>query len=79
MEYAREHMGEVQARRVYEYLRVNGGDRSFGAIWEDESNPLLGGLRNREAHRSGRCADCRTDDEVRGPRPFEGVTSDWWP
>ena len=26
VEYAREHMGEAQARRVYEYLRVNGGD-----------------------------------------------------
>ena len=136
VEYAREHMGKTEARQVYEYLRVNGGDptgervadidyqgnvhltqfwqgyslgnvrdRSFGDIWEDESNPLLRALRNREAHLSGRCGDCRyaevcrgasrlraltveddpfapdpqcylTDDEVCGPRPFDGLASD---
>ncbi|MFB6142354.1 MAG: TIGR04347 family pseudo-SAM/SPASM protein [Halorientalis sp.] len=97
VEYAREHLGEERARRVYEYLQVNGGDptgervadvdyqgnvhltqfwqgyslgnvrdRPFSAIWEDESNPLLAGLRNREAHLTGRCADCRYQSICRG-------------
>ncbi|MDS0282887.1 TIGR04347 family pseudo-SAM/SPASM protein [Haloarcula onubensis] len=105
VEYAREHMGEAQARRVYEYLRVNGGDptgervadidyqgnvhltqfwqgyslgnvrdRSFGAIWEDESNPLLRALRNREAHLSGRCADCRYAEVCRGASRLRALT-----
>jgi pseudo-rSAM protein/SPASM domain protein len=105
VEYAREQMGKAQARRVYEYLRVNGGDptgervadidyqgnvhltqfwqgyslgnvrdRSFGAIWEDESNPLLGALRNREAHLTGRCADCRYAEVCRGASRLRALT-----
>ena len=41
-------------------------DRPFGAIWEDESNPLLSKLRDREAHLTGRCATCRHRDICRG-------------
>ncbi|WP_247008716.1 TIGR04347 family pseudo-SAM/SPASM protein [Halorientalis litorea] len=97
VEYARENLGEAQARRVYEYLRVNGGDptgervadidyqgnvhltqfwqgyslgnvrdRSFGAIWEDESNPLLAALRERTDHLTGKCADCQYQSVCRG-------------
>jgi pseudo-rSAM protein/SPASM domain protein len=103
--YARENLGERQARRVYEYLRVNGGDptgervadidyqgnvhltqfwqgyslgnvrdRPFGAIWEDESNPLLRALRNRETHLTGKCADCRYRDICRGASRLRALT-----
>ena len=105
VEYARDRLGDQQARRVYEYLRVNGGDptgervadvdyqgnvhltqfwqgyslgnirdRPFGAIWEDDSNPLLGALRNREAHLSGKCADCRYADVCRGGSRLRALT-----
>ncbi|EMA16063.1 MULTISPECIES: TIGR04347 family pseudo-SAM/SPASM protein [Haloarcula] len=105
VEYAREHMSEAQAQRVYEYLRVNGGDptgervadvdyqgnvhltqfwqgyslgnvrdRSFGAIWEDESNPLLSALRNREEHLTGKCADCRYAEVCRGASRLRALT-----
>jgi pseudo-rSAM protein/SPASM domain protein len=97
VEYAREELGPAVADRVYDYLRVNGGDpagervadvdyqgnvhltqfwqgyslgnvrdRPFGRLWEDESNPLLRRLREREDHLSGRCADCRYREICRG-------------
>jgi pseudo-rSAM protein/SPASM domain protein len=97
VEYAREHLGEETAERVYRYLQANGGDptgervadvdyqgnvhltqfwqgyslgnvrdRPFSAIWEDDSNPLLDALRNREDHLTGKCADCKYQDICRG-------------
>ncbi|ESP89845.1 TIGR04347 family pseudo-SAM/SPASM protein [Candidatus Halobonum tyrrellensis] len=97
VEYARRHLGEAVAERVYDYLRRNGGDpagervadvdyqgnvhptqfwqgyslgnvrdRSFGDIWDDESNPLLRRLRHRSEHLNGRCADCRYREICRG-------------
>jgi pseudo-rSAM protein/SPASM domain protein len=105
VEYAREQMGDEQARHVYEYLQVNGGDptgervadidyqgnvhltqfwqgyslgnvrdRSFGAIWEDESNPILRTLRDREQHLTGRCQDCRYRDVCRGGSRLRALT-----
>jgi len=41
-------------------------DRPFGAIWEDESNPLLRALRNREKHLTGWCETCVCQDICRG-------------
>jgi pseudo-rSAM protein/SPASM domain protein len=97
VEYAREHLGRETAERVYQYLRVNGGDptgervadidyqgnvhltqfwqgyslgnvrdRPFSAIWEDDSNPLLRAMRDREERLSGRCGDCQYQDICRG-------------
>ncbi|MFB6073970.1 MAG: TIGR04347 family pseudo-SAM/SPASM protein [Haloarculaceae archaeon] len=105
VEYAREHLSAEQARRVYEYLRVNGGDpagervadvdyqgnvhltqfwqgyslgnvrdRPFGAIWEDESNPLLRGLRDRESRLAGRCGECRYREICRGGSRLRALT-----
>ncbi len=105
VEYAREHVGERQARRIYDYLRVNGGDptgervadvdyqgnvhptqfwqgyslgnvrdRPFGAIWDDESNPLLCGLRDRESRLNGYCADCRYKEVCRGASRLRALT-----
>ena len=60
-------VGNVHLTQFWQgYSLGNVRDRSFGAIWSDESNPLLNGLRNREEHLSGRCADCTYQDICRG-------------
>ncbi|TVT92841.1 SPASM domain-containing protein, partial [Haloferax volcanii] len=41
-------------------------DRPFGDIWDDESNPLLAKLREREEHLTGKCATCQYQDVCRG-------------
>ncbi len=48
------------------YSLGNVRDRPFGEIWDDESNPLLAALRNREEHLSGKCADCQYRSICRG-------------
>ncbi len=35
-------------------------------MWEDETNPLLRRLRDRDRHLSGRCARCRYRGICRG-------------
>lgn len=34
-------------------------DRPFGEVWEDTSNPLMAGLKDRKSLLKGRCADCK--------------------
>jgi radical SAM protein with 4Fe4S-binding SPASM domain len=34
-------------------------DRPFSAIWEDTSEPLMAGLKQRRRPLEGRCAQCR--------------------
>jgi len=105
VEYAREHLGEEQAERIHDYLRINGGDpagervanvdyqgnvhptqfwqnyslgnvrdRPFGAIWADDSNPVLGALRNRDDQLTGKCADCRYRSICRGGSRLRALT-----
>lgn len=60
-------VGNVHLTQFWQgYALGNVRDRSFGAIWSDESNPLLAALRNREEHLTGRCADCAYQDVCRG-------------
>ncbi|GAB7009179.1 TIGR04347 family pseudo-SAM/SPASM protein [Halorubrum trueperi] len=60
-------VGNVHLTQFWQrYSPGNVRDRSFGAIWSDESNPLLVGLRNREERLSGRCAGCAYRDVCRG-------------
>ena len=60
-------IGNVHLTQFWQgYALGNVRDRSFGAIWSDESNPLLAALRNREAHLSGRCSDCAYQRICRG-------------
>mgnify|MGYP000073690485 CR=1 FL=1 len=62
-----DYQGNVHLTQFWQgYSLGNVRDRPFGAIWEDESNPLLGALRNREAHLTGKCAECRHQDICRG-------------
>jgi radical SAM protein with 4Fe4S-binding SPASM domain len=41
------------------YSLGNVRDRSFSQIWQDTSEPLLAGLRDRKSRVKGRCALCR--------------------
>jgi pseudo-rSAM protein/SPASM domain protein len=60
-------VGNVHLTQFWQgYSPGNVRDRSFGAVWSDESNPLLEGLRNREEHLTGKCADCAYRDVCRG-------------
>ncbi|MBP1922919.1 pseudo-rSAM protein/SPASM domain protein [Halorubrum alkaliphilum] len=60
-------VGNVHLTQFWQgYALGNVRDRSFGAIWSDESNPLLAALRSREEHLTGRCADCAYQGICRG-------------
>ena len=41
-------------------------ERSFGSIWSDPANELLGELRNKKAHVTGKCKSCRFLDVCGG-------------
>ncbi|MGA2090313.1 MAG: radical SAM protein [Endomicrobiales bacterium] len=52
--------GEVHAdqfMRSHSFGNIH--DRDFSSIWSDGTNELLGRLRNREKHLTGRCSRCR--------------------
>ena len=62
-----DYQGNVHLTQFWQgYSLGNVRDRPFGAIWEDDSNPLLRALREREDHLTGKCADCRYRDVCRG-------------
>ena len=41
-------------------------ERKFSAIWTDETEPLLGSLRNRKSHLNGKCSTCQFLDICNG-------------
>ncbi len=55
-------------------------ERSFGEIWQDESNPILAGLKDRKPLLKGRCAKCRYLDQCNGNfrTRAEARTGDYW-
>jgi pseudo-rSAM protein/SPASM domain protein len=62
-----DYQGNVHPTQFWQgYSLGNVRDRPFGAIWEDESNPVLSALRDRPANLRGRCADCEYADVCRG-------------
>jgi len=62
-----DYQGNVHLTQFWQgYSLGNVRDRSFGAIWEDETNPLLRALRERTDHLTGKCADCQYQDLCRG-------------
>jgi 12,18-didecarboxysiroheme deacetylase len=62
------------------YSPGNVRERSFGEIWSDTSNELLGKLRNSKQYLKGRCASCRWLDVCNGNFRVraEAVTEDVW-
>ena len=62
-----DYQGNVHLTQFWQgYSLGNVRDRSFGAIWDDETNPLLRALRERPDRLTGRCAECRYRDVCRG-------------
>ncbi|WP_435129869.1 TIGR04347 family pseudo-SAM/SPASM protein [Halobaculum sp. D14] len=62
-----DYQGNVHLTQFWQgYSLGNVRDRPFGAIWEDESNPLLARLRERTDHLTGRCGRCQYQSICRG-------------
>ena len=55
-------------------------ERPFGEIWQDESNPILAGLKDRKPILKGRCAKCRFLAQCNGNfrTRAEARTGDYW-
>jgi radical SAM protein with 4Fe4S-binding SPASM domain len=62
------------------YSLGNVRERRFSEIWDDNSEPLLNGLRNRKIHLQGKCAECRFLDICNGNLRVraEAVYGDIW-
>jgi pseudo-rSAM protein/SPASM domain protein len=62
-----DYQGNVHPTQFWQgYSLGNVRDRPFGDIWDDESNPLLSALRDRESHLTGACETCQYQDICRG-------------
>ena len=55
-------------------------DRKFSEIWQDTSNPIMAGLKDRKHLLKGRCSKCRFWDNCNGNfrTRAEAVTGDFW-
>jgi len=70
-----DYQGNVHLTQFWQnYSLGNVRDRPFGAIWEDESNPVLTALRDRESHLTGKCAECAYSDVCRGGSRLRALT-----
>ena len=55
-------------------------DRKFSEIWQDISNPIMAGLKDRKPLLKGRCSKCRFLENCNGNfrTRAEAVTGDFW-
>ena len=55
-------------------------ERAFGDIWQDTSNPIMAGLKDRKPLLKGRCAKCKWLSVCNGNfrTRAEAVTGDFW-
>ncbi len=73
--------GDVYADQFWRHYSFgNVGQRSFSDIWTDLSNPLMGKLKNKIPHLTGRCAACKWKNICGGNLRMraEAVTGDLW-
>jgi 12,18-didecarboxysiroheme deacetylase len=73
--------GNVHADQFWQHYSFgNVRERDFAAIWEDTSDPLMRGLKNRKGMLKGRCARCRYLDICGGNLRVraEAVYGDVW-
>ncbi|MEJ5358540.1 MAG: 12,18-didecarboxysiroheme deacetylase [Desulfobacterales bacterium] len=73
--------GEVHADQFWRHLSFgNVRRRPFSEIWTDTSHPILGRLKEKKKHVTGRCARCRWLDVCGGNFRVraEAVTGDLW-
>jgi pseudo-rSAM protein/SPASM domain protein len=69
-------LGNVHPTQFWQgYSPGNVRDRPFGAIWEDESNPVLSALRDRPEGLAGRCRDCGYADVCRGGSRLQALAA----
>jgi len=64
-----DHLGNVHANQFWQdYSFGNVKDRKFGDIWDDQSDPIMKGLKNKKDYIHGRCAptNCRFWDICSG-------------
>ena len=62
-----DYQGNVHLTQFWQgYSLGNVRDRPFSDIWTDDTNPLLGGLRERDDRLTGRCASCQYRSVCRG-------------
>lgn len=76
-----DNLGNVHADQFWwHYSLGNVRQRKFGDIWNDTSDPLLQGLRNRKPLLKGRCGRCRYLDLCNGNLRVraEAVYGDVW-
>jgi Fe-coproporphyrin III synthase len=73
--------GSVHADQFWRhYTFGNVHERPFSEIWQDLSNPLMAGLKDKKKHVKGRCTVCRWLDVCAGNFRVraEAVTGDVW-
>lgn len=73
--------GKVHPDQFWRHLTLdNVRNRPFSEIWTDLSHPVLGKLKDKRPHVTGRCADCRWLDVCGGNFRVraEAATGDLW-
>jgi 12,18-didecarboxysiroheme deacetylase len=73
--------GAVHADQFWRHYSFgNVKERRFSEIWMDTSNPLMGKLKEKKKHVTGRCAECRWLDICGGNFRVraEAVSGDVW-
>jgi pseudo-rSAM protein/SPASM domain protein len=78
-----DHLGFVHANQFWqEYSFGNVRESSFGEIWDDTSDPIMNGLKNKSAYVKGRCAasSCRFFEICKGGSRVRALslTGDVW-
>ncbi|WP_277556002.1 TIGR04347 family pseudo-SAM/SPASM protein [Halobaculum limi] len=72
-----DYQGNVHATQFWQsYSLGNVRDRPFGAIWDDESNPLLRRLRDRPDSLGDACRECAYSDVCRGSSRLRALAVD---
>lgn len=73
--------GEVYADQFWRHYSFgNALRRPFSEIWQDTTDPLMGKLKDKKRHVTGRCADCRWLDICGGNFRVraEAASGDLW-
>lgn len=78
-----DHRGFVHANQFWQdYSFGNITERAFGSIWEDTSDPIMRGLKNKADYVKGRCAadSCRFFEICKGGSRVRALalTGDVW-
>ena len=79
-----DHLGNVHANQFWQHYSFgNVKERKFGEIWDDISDPVMNGLKNKDEKITGRCAksNCRFFEICRGGSRVrsEAVGDVWGP